>query len=64
MTVEEYIATMNEFMRTDHEALIAEIRGWAEEAEAKGWAASARQHREHVARLEAMEKPWEKRAAA
>jgi hypothetical protein len=64
MTVEEHVAILHAAMRADHEEWIAEVRGWAEEAEANGWTAAARQHREHVARLEAMDKPWEKSHAA
>jgi hypothetical protein len=58
-TVEEHKAILHKLMRDDFEEMFAEVRLWAEEAEAKGWTAAARQHREHLARLEAMSKPWE-----
>lgn len=64
MTVDEQIAVLNDMMRRDHEEYIEQVRGWAEKAEAQGHIAAARQHREHVARLEAMDKPWEKPRAA
>lgn len=60
MTVDEHIATLHAAMRADHEAYIAQVRKWADDAEADGRRAATRQHREHVARLEAMNKPWEK----
>ncbi|GAA1362643.1 hypothetical protein [Catellatospora chokoriensis] len=59
MTVDEHIAALHAFMRADHEEYIAQVRGWAESAEADGHVAAARQHRAHVGRLEAMDKPWE-----
>jgi len=62
MTVDEHIATLHAVMRADHEEYIAEVRRWAEQAEAEGRTAAARQHREHMARLEAMDKPWEGQA--
>jgi hypothetical protein len=52
------------FSRTEYEDDIAEIRGWAEEAEANGWEDSARRHRARLARLEALEKPWEQKRSA
>ncbi len=65
MAVDEYIATMHAAMRADHEEFIAQVRSWAESAEAEGRTAAARQHWAHVRRLEAMDKPWEaKRRAA
>ena len=64
MTADEHVAVLHAAMRADHEEYIAEVRAWAEEAEANGWTAAARQHREHLARLEAMDKPWETSQAA
>jgi hypothetical protein len=64
MKVEDHIAVLHALWRTEHEDYVAEIRGWAEEAEAKGWADSARRHRAHLARLDALEKPWEQKRAA
>jgi hypothetical protein len=64
MTVDKHLAVLHAAMRADHEEYIAQVRGWAEEAEANGWTASARQHRDHLARLEAMDKPWETPDAA
>ncbi|MEU8005023.1 hypothetical protein AB0B66_28020 [Catellatospora sp. NPDC049111] len=59
MTVDEHIAALHAFMRADHEEYIAQVRGWAVEAEAEGRSADARRHWDHVGRLEAMNKPWE-----
>jgi hypothetical protein len=59
MSVEEHRAALHDLMRSDHEEYLAQVREWAETAEAEGRIAAARQHREHVARLEAMSKPWE-----
>jgi hypothetical protein len=59
MTVDEHVAPMHAAMRADHEEYIAQVRQWADEAEKDGRIAAARQHREHVRRLEAMNKPWE-----
>ncbi|HEU0241801.1 MAG TPA: hypothetical protein VFR11_21455 [Micromonosporaceae bacterium] len=64
MTVDEHVAMLHAAMRADHEEYVAQVRGWAEEAETNGWTAAARQHRDHLARLEAMEKPWERSRAA
>jgi hypothetical protein len=50
-------------LRRDHEAWIAEVQGWAEDAAAAGDVARVRQHREHVARLKSMTYPWEQPAA-
>jgi hypothetical protein len=61
--VEDHIAALHALWRADHEDYIAEIRGWAEEAEAKGWTDSARHHRDRLARLDALEKPWEPKRA-
>ena len=59
MSVEDHRAVLHGLMRRDHEEYVAQIREWAEIAEAEGHVAAARQHREHLARLEAMPKPWE-----
>lgn len=64
MTADEHIAAMHALMRADHDEYIATVRQWAELAEAEGRMAAARQHREHVARLEAMDKPWEGQVSA
>jgi hypothetical protein len=64
MTVDEHVAALHAAMRADHEEYIAQVRSWAEQAEANGWTAAARQHREHMARLESMDKPWETSHAA
>ncbi|GAA1417822.1 hypothetical protein GCM10009662_70240 [Catellatospora coxensis] len=64
MTVDEHIAALHAFMRADHEEYIAQVRGWAESADAEGRVAAARQHWGHVRTLEAMDKPWETKPRA
>jgi hypothetical protein len=64
MTVDEHVAVLHAAMQADHEEYIAQVRGWAEEAEVNGWTAAARQHRDHLARLEAVDKPWKRPQAA
>ncbi|MEU7821490.1 hypothetical protein [Catellatospora sp. NPDC049133] len=64
MNVDEHIAALHAFMRADHEEYIAQVRGWAESADAEGRVAASRQHWAHVSRLEAMDKPWEAKPRA
>ncbi|MBB5873816.1 hypothetical protein F4553_007250 [Allocatelliglobosispora scoriae] len=59
MTVEEHFAALREIERRDHEEFVAMIQGWLSEAVAAGDEVSARRHREHLTRLEAIPKPWE-----
>jgi hypothetical protein len=59
MSVEEHGAILYGLMRQDHEEFVAKVQGWAERAEVAGRTAAARQHRDHLAALEAMPKPWE-----
>lgn len=59
MSIEEHHAAIHGLMRREHEDYVNQVRTWAETAEAEGHEAAARQHRDHVARLEAMPKPWE-----
>jgi len=63
VNAKEHGEVLFRLMREEHEEFVAEVRRWAEEADAEGRTAAARQHWEHVARLEAMDKPWEHRAA-
>jgi len=45
MSVEDHRAVLHDLMRRDHEEYVAQIREWAETAEAEGRVAAARQHR-------------------
>jgi hypothetical protein len=63
MTAEEHFAAIWAVERADHEALVAKIRSWAEAAETNGDELRARRHRDHIARLEAIPKPWAAKAA-
>ena len=58
-SVEQHKAVLDKLMRDNFEEFYAEVCSWAERAEADGRDAAARQHREHLARLDAMIKPWE-----
>ena len=63
MTVDEHVAVLHAAMQADHEALIAEIREWADAAAARGDLVTQRRHLERIARLGAIPKPWERHAA-
>lgn len=64
MTVEEHGAALFALARQQHEEFLAKIQGWLELAEAEGRAAAASWHREQIAMLEAIPKPWEKSGLA
>ena len=64
MTVDPQIQALRDLLRTDHEAWIAEIQQWADEAAAAGDTERQRRHQTHVERLKAMPYPWEQRHAA
>lgn len=57
ITVDQHIQVLRDLLRADHEAWIAEVQSWADEAEATG-------DLEHVARLRAMTYPWEQSRVA
>ncbi|GAA1411672.1 hypothetical protein ACFQZ4_53110 [Catellatospora coxensis] len=60
MTAEEHAAALWALERASHDEFVAKIRAWAEAAEASGDELRARRHREHLSRLAAMPKPWER----
>ncbi|MDM4722384.1 hypothetical protein QTQ03_23380 [Micromonospora sp. WMMA1363] len=64
MTVDQHMQALRDLLRADHEAWIAEVQGWADDAEAAGDEERHRRHVEHVARLKAMPYPWEQSTAA
>ena len=64
MNVDPQIQALRDLLRADHEAWIAEVQGWADEAKAAGDVARHRRHLDHVARLKAMPYPWESTQAA
>jgi hypothetical protein len=64
MTVDPHVQTLRELLQADHEAWIAEVQTWADEAGAAGDVERQRRHLEHVARLKAMPYPWEQPHAA
>jgi hypothetical protein len=59
MTVDPHVQALEELLRADHEAWIAEVQGWADEAGAAGDVERQHRHLDHVERLKAMPYPWE-----
>jgi hypothetical protein len=64
MSVDPHVQVLRDLLRAEHEAWIAEIQGWADEAAAAGDAQRHRRHLDHVQRLKAMPYPWERQPAA
>ncbi len=64
MSVDPHIQALRDLLRADHEAWIAEIQTWADEAAAAGDVRRQQRHLDHVARLRAMLYPWEESHAA
>ena len=64
MTLDQHIQALRDLLRTDHERLIAEVQGWADEAGAAGDLPGQRCHQSHVERLRATPYPWEPSPAA
>lgn len=62
--VDPQVQALRDLLRADHEAWVAEIRAWADEAAAAGDLERQRRHLAHVARLRAMRYPWEHSSAA
>jgi hypothetical protein len=61
-TPDPYIKALRDLMVADHEACIARVQSWADEAAACGHERSYRLNLEQVARLKAMRYPWEQSA--
>jgi len=51
MAVDPQIQALRDFLRADHEAWVAEVQAWADEAAAAGDLTRQRRHLAHVARL-------------
>ena len=64
MSVDPQVEAMQELLRADHEAWIAEVQQWADDAGAAGDVQRQRRHLEHVERLKAMPYPWQQPQAA
>ncbi|GAA1398447.1 hypothetical protein ACFQZ4_52580 [Catellatospora coxensis] len=60
MTVEEHAAALLALEQASHDEFVAKIQGWVESAEAAGDELRAQRHREHLSRLAAIPKPWER----
>ncbi len=58
-----HIQLLRDALVAEHEARIAEVQRWAEEAAAAGDERNHRRNLEQVARLKAMRYPWEQTAA-
>jgi hypothetical protein len=59
-----HVQALRNALRADHEAWIAEVQQWADDAQAAGDTERVRRHLAHVARLKAMPYPWEKEPRA
>jgi hypothetical protein len=64
MTVDPHMQALRDQLRADHEAWIAEVQQWADDAGAAGDVERQRRHLDHVERLKAMPYPWERADAA
>lgn len=64
MNDDTHVQALRDALRADHEAWIAEVQRWADDAAAAGDTQRMRRHLAHVARLKAMTYPWEKGAHA
>ncbi|HKT03150.1 MAG TPA: hypothetical protein VJT31_26780 [Rugosimonospora sp.] len=64
MTVDPQVQALQDLLRADHEAWIAEVQQWADEAGEAGDLQRQRRHLAHVERLKAMPYPWEQPHAA
>jgi hypothetical protein len=62
--VDRHIQVLRDLLVADHEAWIAEVQGWADEAAADGDVERQRLHLAHVERLKAMPLPGERPAAS
>jgi hypothetical protein len=60
MSVDPQVQALRDLLRADHEAWIAEVQGWADQAAAAGDTVRQRRHQAHVERLKAMPYPWER----
>jgi hypothetical protein len=64
MTVDPHVQALRDLLLADHEAWIAEVQEWADDAGASGDVVRERRQRAHVWRLKAMPYPWEQPHAA
>lgn len=64
MAVDPQVQALRDLLRADHEAWIAEVQDWADQAAAAGDIERERRHRAHVQRLKEMAYPWEPSHAA
>ncbi len=64
MGVDPHVEALERVLRAEHEAWIAEVQSWADDAAAAGDVERQRRHLNHVARLRAMPYPWDKRQHA
>ena len=64
MSVDPHVQALHDLLRADHEAWIAEVQQWADEAGEAGDLQRQRRHLAHVERLKAMAYPWEQPHAA
>jgi hypothetical protein len=62
MTADPHVDALRELLVTDHEARIAEVQRWADEAAVVGDEDRQRRHLAHLERLKAMPYPWQQSA--
>jgi hypothetical protein len=63
-TVDPHIQLLRDLLRTEHEARIAELQQWADEAGADGDMERQQRYLARVDSLKAIPYPWEKPHAA
>ncbi len=59
MTVETHIRVIQDAIKADHEAWVAEIQALADQAATRGDLNAQRRHLAHIERVQALPKPWE-----
>jgi hypothetical protein len=60
MNDDPHVRVLRDALRADHEAWIAEVQQWADDAQAAGDTERMHRHLAYVARLKATPYPWEK----
>jgi hypothetical protein len=60
MNDDPHVRALRDALRAEHEAWIAEVQRWVDDAAAAGDTERQRRHLAHIARLKAMPYPWER----
>jgi len=64
MSVDPHVQALRDALKAEHEARIAEVQAWADEAGAVNDVERQRRHLAHAERLRAMPYPWERQRPA